>query len=65
MHEALNALEHDTTVNLKKAHKGTTTAVINIQDKINGQIQMDKEEHYKTLALLMIVDTLSSGMANQ
>ena len=44
--------------NLKKADKGTTTVVMNAQDKINeGQIQLDKEEHYKTLASPMVVDT--------
>ena len=44
--------------NFKKTDKGTTTVVMNAQDKINeGQIQLDKEEHYKTLASPMVVDT--------
>ena len=33
--EALKALKRDNEINLKKADKGTTTVVINIQDKIN------------------------------
>ena len=49
--EALNALKRDTTINLKKVDKGTTTVVMNTQDKMKeGQIQLDKEEHYKNLA---------------
>ena len=56
--EALNALRRDTTINLKKADKGTTTVVMNTKDKIKeGQIQLDKEEHYKNLASPIVVDT--------
>ena len=54
----LNALKRDTTINLKKADKGTTTVVMNTQDKIKeGQIQLDKDGHYQNLAPPMAVDT--------
>ena len=49
-------------------HLVTTTVVMNTQDKIKeGQIQLDKEEHYKTLASPMVVDThrIKSGTTNQ
>ena len=53
--EALNALKRDTTT---KADKGTTTVFMNTQDKMKeGQIQLDKEEHYKNLASPIVVDT--------
>ena len=48
------------TINLKKADKGTTTVVLvmNTQDEIKeGQIHLDKEEHYKNLPSPMVVDT--------
>ena len=44
--EALKALKRDTNINLKKADKGTTTVVPNIEDKIKeGQTQLDNREH--------------------
>jgi len=39
--DALNALKRDTNMNFKKADKGTTTVVLNIEDKIKeGQTQL-------------------------
>ena len=56
--EALKALKRDNEINLKKADKGTTTVVMNMQDKINeGQIQLDNKDHYRPLATPMVVDT--------
>ena len=44
--ETLNTLKGDTNINLKKADKGTTTVVLNIEDKIKeGQTQLDNREH--------------------
>ena len=44
--ETLNTLKRDTNINLKKADKGTTSVVLNIEDKIKeGQTQLDNREH--------------------
>ena len=46
--KALKDLKNNTTINLKKADKGTTTVIINKLEKIHeGQIQLDNEEHYR------------------
>ena len=56
--KALEALKHDTEINFIKADKGTTTVLMSTQDKVKeGQIQVDNEKHYKTLASTMVVDT--------
>lgn len=55
--KAIKALKRDTEINLKKTNKGTMTVVMNTQDKIKGQIQLDKEEHYNTLVSPMVVHT--------
>ncbi|XP_044176756.1 uncharacterized protein LOC122959498 [Acropora millepora] len=56
--KALKALKGDTEINIKKADKGTTTVVMNTQDKINeGQVQLDNGDHYRPLATPMVVDT--------
>ena len=56
--KALVALKRNHEINLKKADKGTTTVVMNIQDKINeGQIQLDNIEHYRPLEKPMIKET--------
>lgn len=55
--KAIKALKRDTEINLKKTNKGTTTVVMNTQDKIKGQIQLDKEEHHNTLVSHMVADT--------
>ena len=56
--KALVALKRNHEINLKKADKGTTAVVMNIQDKINeGQIQLDNIEHYRPLEKPMIKET--------
>ena len=56
--KALKTLKGDTEINIKKADKGTTIAVMNTQDKINeGQVQLDNRDHYRPLAIPMVVDT--------
>ena len=56
--KALKALKGDTEINIKKADKGTTTVVMNTQDKINeGKVQLDNGDHYRPLATPMVVDT--------
>ena len=56
--KALVALNRNHEINLKKADKGTTTVVMNLQGKINeGQIQLDNIEHYRPLEKPMIKDT--------
>ena len=56
--EALKALKRDTNINLKKADKGTTTVVLNIEDKIKeGRTQLDNREHYRPLVNPMVEET--------
>ena len=51
--EFLNALKHNNEINIKKADKGTTTVVINAQDKRQeGQIQLDNMNDYSPLETL-------------
>ena len=51
--EALNALKHNNEINIKEADKGTTTVVMNAQDKRQeGQIQLDNMNHYRPLETL-------------
>ena len=53
----LKTLQADPNINLKKADKGTQTAVLNTEDKIlEGQIQLDNLEHYKPLECPMVVE---------
>ena len=60
--DALNALKRDTNINLKKADKGTTTVVLNIEDKIKeGQTQLDNREHYRPLVNPMVISDLYLG----
>ena len=55
---ALSTLRRDNEINLKKADKGTTTVVMNKQDKIKeAQIQLDIKEHYRPLAEPMVNET--------
>ena len=67
--ETLKALKRDTNINLKKADKGTTTVVLNIEDKIKeGQTQLHNREHYRPLVNPLVEETnlrvqqLSSGL---
>ena len=56
--EALRALKRDTEINLKKADKGTTTVVMNTQDKIKeGQTLLDNKDNYRPLASPMVTET--------
>ena len=55
--KALKNLGTDTKINLKKADKGTTTVIINIEDKIKGQIQLDNTDHYKPIDQPMVLGT--------
>ena len=56
--ETLNTLKRDTNINLKKADKGTTSVVLNIEDKIKeGQIQLNYREHYRPLVNPMVEET--------
>lgn len=52
---ALKALKRDSG---KKADKGTTTVVMNTEDKKQeGQIQLDNINHYRPLETPMVIDT--------
>ena len=56
--ETLNALKRDTNINLKKADKGTTSVVLNIEDKIKeGRTQLDIREHYRPLVNPLVEET--------
>ena len=56
--EALKALKLDTEINLKKADKGTTTVVMNTQDKIKeGQTLLGNKDNYRPLASPMVTET--------
>ena len=58
--KALKDLKNNTTINLKKADKGTTTVIMNKLEKIHeGQIQLDNEEHYRPLVKPMVEITLN------
>ena len=49
--ETFGALKRDTEINLKKADKGTTTVVMNTQNKIKeGQTLLDNKDNYRPLA---------------
>ena len=57
--ETLNTLKRDTNINLKKADKGTTSVVLNIEDKIKeGQTQLDNREHYRPLVNHLVFNSL-------
>ena len=47
---ALKELSHDKNIVLKKANKGTTTVIMNKEDKRNsGQVQLDHIHNYRPL----------------
>ena len=55
---ALDNLRSDKQINLKKAGKGTSTVVMNREDKINeGQVQLSVIEHYRPLETPMVEET--------
>ena len=46
--QAIKELKQNTNINVKKADKGTTTVIMNTEDKITeGQILLDKDKNYK------------------
>ena len=56
--EALKALKHNDKINIKKADKGTTIVVMNVQEKKQeGQIQLDNINHYRPLETPMVAET--------
>ena len=57
---ALKKLKTNKKINLKKADKGTTTVVMNKEDKIKeGQVQLDNTDHYKPIDQPMVSGTAS------
>ena len=58
--KVLKDLKNNTKINLKKADKGTTTVVMNKEDKIKeGQSQLDNTDHYQPLDHPMVAETAS------
>ena len=56
--KALNELKQNTDINLKKADKGSTTVVMNKKtNKIRGQIQIDDQNNYRSLAEPMVIES--------
>ena len=56
--QALKELKQNNNIIVKKADKGTTTVIMNKQDKIlEGQNLLDEEENYKPLTLPMALET--------
>ena len=56
--QAIKELEQNTNINIKKADKGTTTVIMNKEDKIReGQVLLDERENYESLALPMVTET--------
>ena len=50
-HLAIKELKQNPSINIKKADKGTSTVIMNKEDKIHeGQTQLDVEENYKALS---------------
>ena len=56
--QAIKELEQNTNIKIKKADKGTTTVIMNKEDKIReGQVLLDERENYESLALPMVTET--------
>ena len=56
--QAIKELEQNTNINIKKADKGTTTVIMNKEDKRReGQVLLDERENYESLALPMVTET--------
>ena len=56
--QAIKELQQNTNINIKKADKGTTTVIMNEEDKIpEGQVLLDKRENYESLVLPMVTET--------
>ena len=64
--QALKELKQNNNIIVKKADKGTTTVIMNKQDKIReGQILLDEEENYKPLSSPMALETSKSKRDHQ
>ena len=56
--QALQELKQNNNINVKKADKGTTTVIMNKENKIGeAQILLDEKENYKPLSLPMAFET--------
>ena len=56
--KAIKELKENSEINIKKADKGTTTVIMNKQDKITeGQIQLRVIDSYRTLETPMVKET--------
>jgi len=57
---SIKELKDNPGINIKKADKGTTTVIMNKEDKIaEGQIQLDDQDNYRPLAKPMVAETYS------
>ena len=55
---AIRELKRNSEINIKKADKGTTTVIMNKEDKIReGQEQLDNRTHYLLLDIPMAEST--------
>ena len=55
---ALKELKNNSTINLKKADKGTTTVIMNKSNKTQeAEVQLENREHYKPLEAPMVNTT--------
>ena len=58
-HKAVKELQKNTAINLKRADKGSTTVILDKQDKIQeAQVQLDNRDHYRPLENPMVTETL-------
>ena len=56
--QVIREFEQNTNINVKKADKGTTTVIMNKEDKTReGQVLLDQRESYESLALPMVTET--------
>ena len=55
---AIKELKQNTNINIKRADKGTSTVIMNKEDKIHeGQVQLDVRENYRALPSPMVSET--------
>ena len=55
---AINALKHNSKINLKKADKGMTTVILDTAQKVNkGLKQLSDDKFYKPLSSPIVQDT--------
>ena len=56
--QAIKALRENSKINIKKAFKGTTTVIMNKEEKINeGLMQLNVKENYKPLETPLVGET--------